>query len=653
MKQATFKEVLILRVSNVTVRKRLVTVLIVGLLIFTIVDVRLGYVQLIMGNWLSEKALDSWGRDIPFEPERGEILDRNGVPLATNVSAPTVFVIPRQIEDPAAAARKLAAALNMSEEKAYRYVTKNTLIERIREGRKISNEKAKEIRALNIKGVYIAEDSKRHYPFGSYLSHVLGFTGIDNQGLMGLELYYDEKLSGKRGNVSFIADAKGRKMPDSIENYTPPIDGLNMKLTIDSRIQTIIERELDIAEATYNPDGAIAIAMDPNTGEILGMSSRPDFDPEKYQDVPQEVYNRNLPVWSTYEPGSTFKIITLAAALEEKLVDLESDRFNDPGFIKVEGATLRCWKRGGHGSQTYLEVVQNSCNPGFVTLGQKLGKERLFKYIKNFGFGQKTGIDLQGEGSGILFKMDRVGPVELATTAFGQGVSVTPIQQVTAVAAAVNGGFLYQPYIAKEWVDPVTGQVVDRNTPTMKKRVISEETSKQIRYALESVVAQGTGKGAFVEGYRVGGKTGTAQKVKDGRYMENNHIVSFIGFAPADDPKIVVYTAIDNPKDTLQFGGIVAAPIVGNIIEDSLRALDIKKRDGQIEKEYTWPDPLMVEVPNVVGLTEKELHQYLIDLKIEKSGEGSVIIDQVPEPGEKVESGSTIRVYLGGESESN
>ncbi|WP_017753626.1 stage V sporulation protein D [Calidifontibacillus oryziterrae] len=636
-----------MRVSNVTVRKRLVTVLIIGLLLFAVIDVRLGYVQLVLGNWLSEKALDSWGRDIPFEPERGEILDRNGIPLATNVSAPTVYIVPRQIEDPVDAAKKIAAVLNMSEEKAYRYITKNSSNERIPEGRKISNEKASEIRALGLKGVYIAEDSKRHYPFGSYLSHVLGFTGIDNQGLMGLELYYDEKLRGEKGHVSFIADAKGRRMPDSTENYIPPIDGLNMKLTIDSRVQTIIERELDIAEATYHPDGAIAIAMDPNTGEILGMSSRPDFDPERYQEVAQEVYNRNLPVWSTYEPGSTFKIITLAAALEEKLVDLEKDHFHDPGFIKVEGATPRCWKRGGHGHQSYLEVVQNSCNPGFVTLGQKLGKEKLFQYIKDFGFGRKTGIDLQGEGTGILFKLERVGPVELATTAFGQGVSVTPIQQVAAVAAAVNGGYLYQPYIAKEWVDPTTGMVVSRNTPIMTKRVISEKTSEQIRYALESVVAQGTGKGAFVDGYRVGGKTGTAQKVKDGRYMENNHIVSFIGFAPADDPEIVVYTAIDNPKDTVQFGGVVAAPIVGNIIEDSLRVLDVKKRTGQIEKKYTWPDPLMVEVPNIIGLTTKELQQYLIDLRIDKSGEGTVIIDQAPKPGVKVETGSTIRVYLG------
>lgn len=637
-----------MRVSNVTVRKRLVTVLIVGLLLFLILDVRLGYVQLVMGNWLVDKAEDSWSRNITLEPERGEILDRNGVPLATNESAPTVFLVPRQIKNPANAAEKLAAVLNMSKEKAYREITKKASIVRLHpEGRKISNQKAKEIRRLGIKGVYIAEDSKRHYPFGSYLSHVIGFAGIDNQGLQGLELYYDEKLNGEEGYIRFFADAKGQRMPDISDDYKQPQDGLNLKLTIDTRVQTIIERELDIAEATYHPDGAIAIAMDPNTGEIVAMSSRPDFDPEKFREVPPEIYNRNLPVWSTYEPGSTFKIITLAAALEEEVVNLQKDRFNDTGAIKVAGATLHCWKRGGHGSQSYLEVVQNSCNPGFVTLGEKLGKEKLFSYIHDFGFGKKTGIDLQGESKGILFNLNKVGPVELATTAFGQGVSVTPIQQVTAVAAAVNGGYLYKPYIAKEFVDPKTGEVIERNTPVMKERVISAETSERIRYALESVVAQGTGKNAFVDGYRVGGKTGTAQKVKNGQYMKNNHIVSFIGFAPADDPQLVVYVAIDNPKDTLQFGGIVAAPIVGNIMEDSLRALGVKKRQDQLEKELTWPDTPLIKVPDLVGRTKDEIRQYMVNLKIDSSGNGDYVIDQAPEAGVKVKEGSTIRLFLG------
>jgi stage V sporulation protein D (sporulation-specific penicillin-binding protein) len=634
------------RVSNVTVRKRLALALVMGILIFAVIDARLGYVQFFMGDKLTSWAKDSWSRNIPFEPERGKILDKNGVELATNQSAPTVFVVPRQITDPAKTSEKLAAALNLPLEDIYQYITKSASMVRINEARKISYEKAKEVRDLNLKGVYIAEDSKRYYPFGSYLSHVLGFAGIDNQGLMGLELFYNKELSGDGGSVKFFSDAKGKRMPDMADDYEAPVDGLDLKLTIDTKVQTIIERELDIAEAAYNPDGIIAIAMDPNNGEILAMSSRPTFDPANFRNVPQEIYNRNLPIWSTYEPGSTFKIITLAAALEEKKVDLTKEKFHDPGHVEVAGSTLHCWKRGGHGTQTFLEVVQNSCNPGFVELGERLGKETLFKYIKDFGFGQKTGIDLQGEGKGLLFNLDRVGPVEQATTAFGQGVAVTPIQQVAAVSAAINGGTLYQPYVAKELVDPKTGEVVMRNTPKAKKQVISKETSEEIRYALESVVAQGTGSKAFVDGYRVGGKTGTAQKVKDGRYMENNHIVSFMGFAPADKPEIVVYLAVDNPKGTIQFGGVVAAPIVGNIIGDSLRAMGVPPRKDQIEKETTWSDIPLLETPDLVGMSRKELQQQLINLKLDISGEGSKVVAQSPDPGVKIKEGATIRIQM-------
>lgn len=637
----------LLRVSNVTVRKRLIFVLIFGVIIFLIIDTRLGYVQFVLGDKLTSLAKDSWSRNLPFEPERGEILDRNGVKLATNQSAPSVLVVPKQVDNPIRTSKLLANVLNMSEEKAYKHVTKKTSIERINpEGRKISHEKAKEVRDLNLKGVYIAEDSIRHYPFGSYLSHVLGFAGIDNQGLLGLEAFYDDDLKGEKGYVKFYSDAKGKRMPGEADDYTPPKDGLDMKLTIDSRVQTIMEREFDIAEAKYNPDGMVGVAMNPKNGEILAMVSRPDFDPANYKSVDPKIYNRNLPVWSTYEPGSTFKIITLAAALEEQKVNLQKDHFYDKGSVEVDGARLKCWKRGGHGSQSFLEVVQNSCNPGFVELGQRLGKEKLFSYIKDFGFGKKTGIDLQGEGTGILFPLDRVGPVEQATTAFGQGVSVTPIQQVAAVSAAVNGGTLYTPYIAKEWIDPVTKQTVKKQTPMPKKKVISEETSKQIRYALESVVAQGTGRNAFVDGYRVGGKTGTAQKVKDGKYLKNNHIVSFIGTAPSDDPSIVVYVAVDNPKGTIQFGGTVAAPIVGNIMRDSLPQLGIEKRKDQIERKYQWLDKKLVEVPNLIGLSVTELEPLLINLNLKASGKGDVVVQQSPKPGEKVKEGSTIRIYL-------
>ncbi|RDW18465.1 stage V sporulation protein D [Oceanobacillus arenosus] len=637
------------RVSTVVVRKRIVTVFLFGLLVLAIICVRLGYVQFVIGDRLMAEANELWTRDIVFEPERGHILDEEGEILAENVTAPSLVVVPRQIKNPEDTAQKLATVLDVSVDKIYKQITKASSSVNIRpEGIKISEEQELAIRTLNMDGVYLAKDSKRHYPYGDYLSHVLGFAGIDNQGLMGLELYYDEQLSGDKGSLSFYSDAKGQRLDDFADIYSAPKDGLNLKTTINSKVQTIMERELDLAESKYNPDGAIAIAVNPKTGGVLGMSSRPNFNPENYQEVDAAVFDRNLPIWSSYEPGSTFKIITLAAALEEDIVDLENDHYFDDGEITVGGAHLHCWKRGGHGDQTYLEVVQNSCNPGFVNLGLMLGKEKLFSYIDKFGFGRKTGIDLQGEGSGILFKLDNVGPVELATTAFGQGVSVTPIQQVMAVAAAVNGGHLYEPHIAKEWIDAKTGQTVETIQPVLKEKVISEATSEEIRYALESVVAQGTGRPAYVEGYRVGGKTGTAQKVgPNGRYMQNNHIVSFIGFAPADDPEIVVYVAIDNPKNTVQFGGTVAAPIVGAIIGDSLRAMGVEPRTDGLEKEYLWPEQPKVEVPDLIGSTKSELAEMLINLSVETSGTGNYIIDQAPAAGSKLEEGAKVRIYLG------
>ncbi len=640
-----------MRASNATVRRRLVIVLAISTILFLALILRLGFVQLWMGPTLARQAEESWRRNIPFEAGRGEILDRNGVALAYNISSPTIMVIPAQIRDPQMTARKLAAELNMSVSKLYELVTKKQSIVRIQPGgRKISQEKAQKIRELKLPGVFVAEDNKRYYPYGDLAAHVLGFTGIDNQGLTGVELTYDNLLKGIPGSVSQLVDAAGRQMPDSSEEYSKPKDGLNLQLTIDKQIQSIMERELDQAMVRFQPDHAIGIAMDPNTGEVLAMSGRPTYNPGDYRNYPSAVYNRNLPIWMTYEPGSTFKIITLAAALEEHKVDLQRDRFYDPGEIKVAGATLHCWKRGGHGSETFLEVVQNSCNPGFVALGQRLGKEKLFDYIKNFGFGKKTGIDLGGEENGILFKLPQVGPVELATTAFGQGVSVTPIQQITAVSAAINGGYLFRPHVAKAWIQPETGDVLEQIQPQMERKVISAETSNQVRFALENVVAKGTGGNAFIDGYRVGGKTGTAQKVINGRYSPNEHIVSFIGFAPADDPKIIVYVAIDNPKG-IQFGGVVAAPVVKNIMADSLRYLGVKPRTDQIGKNYKYGEIPMVEVPNLVGMTIQDIYEDPgSSFMLARSGEGNTVISQAPKPGARVEKGSTIRIFLGNES---
>ncbi|HHX17028.1 MAG TPA: PASTA domain-containing protein, partial [Mollicutes bacterium] len=326
--------------------------------------------------------------------------------------------------------------------------------------------------------------------------------------------------------------------------------------------------------------------------------------------------------------------------------DLEKDMFHDPGYIRVENARIRCWKSGGHGSQTFLQVVENSCNPGFVELGQRLGKETLYKYINNFGFGTKTGIDLNGEGTGILFKLEKVGPVELATTAFGQGVSVTPIQQITAVSAAINGGYLYQPYIVKRLLEPETNSVIQDNNKKLVRQVIDEETSKKVRYALESVVSNGTGRNAYIEGYRVGGKTGTAQKVSNGRYMVGNYIVSFIGFLPADNPEVVVYVAIDYPKGVTQYGGTVAAPIAKAIMLDAIDALNIQRREDGSEMRYNWYDKKYYTVPDVIGMEKKDAIKELKKFQIEYSGSGKRVLDQSPVGGTRIYEGEKVRLFL-------
>ncbi|MED0674727.1 stage V sporulation protein D [Aneurinibacillus thermoaerophilus] len=635
-----------MRVSGVTVRRRIFIAMLLGFFMFLLLITRLGYVQLWKGSGLTDMAEELWTRNIPFEAKRGRILDRNGEVLAYNISVPSVLAIPAQIKDKSMTARKLAQVLKGNEKEILKKISQRQLIVRVPGGRRISPEVAKQVQALNLPGIQLTEDSQRYYPRGAFLSHVLGFTGVDNQGLTGIERVYDEQLKGKWGYISFGANAAGQKMPGFSERFTPPEDGKDLHLTIDANIQAIIERELDQAMVVYQPDDALAIAYSPKTGEVLGMASRPNYDPGRYKEYPVETYNRNLPIWKTYEPGSTFKIITLAAALEDKKVDLDKDTFNDPGFIKVAGATLRCWKRGGHGHQTFLEGVENSCNPGFVLLGQRLGKERLFHYIKEFGFGKRTGIDLLGEENGVLFSLNRVGPVELATTSFGQGVSVTPIQQVAAVGAAINGGKLMKPYIAKAWYDSKTGKMLEENKPKVVRQVISPETSANVRRALESVVANGTGRNAYIDGYRVGGKTGTAQVVENGVYSKNKHIVSFIGFAPADDPQIIVYTAINNPKG-IQFGGRVAAPIVRNILDSSLRYMKVLPRTQQMEKEYQYTDKKIVQVPNLIGMERKDITGSYYSFPLDISGRGSKVTYQSPQPGTRVEEGSTIRVYLG------
>ena len=630
--------------KKINSRMKVLLLIFVSLLLLIIIKVF--YVQVFEYKKLYSLSKDLWSRDLPVEANRGLILDRNGVVLADNLTTTSLVLVPNQIKDKKDTTTKLAQILNVSYDEMYKHVNKKTSIERVHpEGRRLSYEIADKISNLKLPGVYLVKESKRYYPYGNLLSHTLGYVGIDNQGLSGLELQYDKYLTGESGAIKYFSDAKGNKLNLS-DVYLEPQDGMNLQLTIDINIQKSIERELNNIVDMFEPDMALAIVMNPNTGEIYGMGSRPDYDPNNYQNYNQQVLSRNLPIWATYETGSTQKIITTSAAVEEKVVDLDNDLFYDSGSVKVDTAKIKCWKAGGHGQQTFMEVLQNSCNPGFVKMGQLLGKDRLFSYLDKFGFGAKTGVDLSGEGKGIIFPLSKVGNVELATTAFGQGISVTPIQQVTAVSAVVNGGKLYQPYILKSISEKETGNIIKKNSKKFIRQTISKETSNTMRRALENVVAKGGGKAAYIDGYRIGGKTGTAQKVENGVYLVNNYIMSFMAVVPSNNPEAVLYLAIDNPKHTAMLSSYTTTPIARRILLDIIDALDIKKQDSQIEKEKEWSDKTIYEVPNVVGMTKKEAKKALENFTVEYAGTGDKVVSQSPETGTRVEEKTVVRLLL-------
>ena len=633
---------------NKGIHKRIKIVLLIILFIFIIIIAKVFYIEVIDYKKLNSLASGLWSRNLPIEADRGNIYTVDGEAIASNLTTTSLVFIPNQIKNKDLVAEKISEILDVPKSKIEEHLYKKSMMERVHpEGRRLSYEIADKIENLHFDGVYLLKESKRYYPHNEMLSHVLGYVGIDNQGLSGLELEYDDILTGEYGSIQYFSDAKGNNLERN-SVYVEPEDGLDIYLTVNYGIQSSIERELDNVVLRYNPDGAWAIAMDPNTGEILGMSSRPNFNPNNYKNYDTETINRNMAIWASYEPGSTFKILTLSAAVNEGKVDLLKDTFYDGGSVNVDGARIKCWKHGGHGSQTFLEVVQNSCNPGFVELGNRLGKETLFDYINKFGYGKKTGIDLNGEATGILFSLDKVGPVELATTAFGQGVSVTALQQVVAVSAAINGGTLYKPYIVKRVAYHENGQIIKEVKPTIvRDNIVTKDTSEKVRMTLESVVSLGTGRNAYIDGYRVGGKTGTAQKVNNGIYMQGNYIVSFIGFLPANDPKIVVYLAIDNPKGVTQYGGTVSAPIVKNIMEDAITSLNIEKQDGGTEKKYQWYDKKYYTVPNVVGKSKKEATSMLKSFSVEYSGSGDVVVNQSPDSDSRIAEGEKVRLYLG------
>lgn len=653
-------------VPSVTNKKRLLVMLIVFTLIFTVLIGRLGYIQLIWGKELQQKAEGQWTRNLAVYPKRGMIKDRNGNILAQSGSSETIAARPSQIDDPKGVAQLLAPILDLDEDELYKKLSdKSSSFVWVK--RQVSREVANQVREFGIKGIDFTEEPKRYYPNRELAAHVLGFTmkyaeGEDGlKGQEGIELYYDKYLKGIPGKIVMETDARGREMPNNVDRYIPPIDGLNVILTIDQVIQHFTEKAVEDAMEKYNAKKVYAIVMDPNTGEILAMANRPNFDPNE---PPRELgyegmqdYVKNFAAKDSMDPGSTFKVVTAAAALDSGVMSLNST-FNCPGYRIIEGnERIRCHKAGGHGHQNFAEVMEHSCNPAFVDMALALGKNEFYNYIEAFGFGQKTGVDINGEAQGILIPREAVKNLDLARIGFGQSISVTPLQLIAATAAAINGGNYMRPYLAKALtetkIDPETGEeyeeIVKTIEPQKIRQVISQDTSKKIAQILQGVVENGSGSNAYIPGYRVGGKTGTAQKYgEDGRIIQGRHIASFIGFAPADDPQVIVLFAVDEPQVAVDFGSVVAAPYVQMILKDTLPYLGVEP----IFDEETAELNKKVEVPDVIGKELGEAYAILDEagLNYLSDNSGTIVKDQMPKPGAKVKVNTTVLLYAEGQS---
>ncbi|AFM01738.1 MULTISPECIES: stage V sporulation protein D [Desulfitobacterium] len=645
----------------VVMRKRIAFLFFCVSAFLVVLIVRLAFVQLAQGAILSDKADESHYRGVPVAAKRGNVEDRNGEVLAMSVSTETVYAVPAQVRSSGRGeeiARALSGLLEMEPEQVLERITKRSALEYVK--KRVTAEVAAQVRALELPGIGITEDSVRYYPNGTLAAHIIGFAGIDNQGLEGIELTRDSELNGVPGAVLTEFAANGIPLPFANQMYVSPKNGNTVRLTIDKNIQAFAERELQKLMSGQGdnmngqvPKSASILVMDPNTGQVLALASAPTYDPNYYNNYDQST-RRNIAIQNGYEPGSTFKIITLAAALEEKKIHPQ-EGFFDPGGVTILGKTVHCWKRGGHGSQTFTQVVENSCNPGFVAMGQRLGMDKFYEYLYNFGFGKKTGIEMSGEAVGILAGKKRATALDLATMSIGQTNNVTAIQLLTAVSAVANGGTLMKPQLVKEIVGP-TGKVVESFEPQEVRRVISENTSKTARQMLESVVTNGTGYRAFLPGYRVAGKTGTAQKVANGAYIQGEYIASFMAFAPADNPKLAILCVIDGVPF---YGGSVAAPPVRGVLQDSLKYLGVEM---DLKAPLTLGKPRLdmqippvkkaVTVPSVLGLplaeAEKSLRQAGFTVLTE--GSGQVVLDQIPHGDSKVEEGSSVLLYLGSEA---
>ena len=672
-------------------KKTIFMVCIVAVLLALLV-LRVAYWQIIRGDELSSKAKAQQQGSSIVTASRGDIYDRNGKVLAESATVNTLICNPKDIEadgDSEVIAARLAPVLNMDQNEILKIITKNSRYQVIK--KRLTNEQTEAVKKLRdsdvdatiakaVKGVYFENDSKRYYPF-NVAPHILGFTGYDNNGLQGIELTFDDELMGRNGSIETNQSAKGTTLKDQQNEYlNSSQNGDDVVLTIDETIQHFLEKHLEEA-VTENKlkEGAAGIIMNPKTGEILAMATKPDFDVNNPYDIDQfekyaidlgydtsddtsddpdatpkptedpnnlsdeaiaKIRNkmwRNKVISDTYEPGSTFKIITAAAALEEHVVDLNST-FYCPGFKIVADRKIGCANKSGHGAQTFVEGERNSCNPVFMELGERLGYEKFMEYFTAFGLTEKTNVELVGEASSIYYH-NKMSEVDIATSSFGQGFQITPIQLVTAVSAVINGGERMKPQIVKEIRN--SNGILKTYEPEVISRVISEETSQQMREILESVVSlpTSTGKNAYVKGCRIGGKTGTSEK---GNRDEEKRIASFIGFAPANDPEIVCLIMLDEPQVDNKYGGTIAAPLAGEVIEDVLNYLGVEKQYTENEE----PD-VKQEIPDVRTMDLTEAKKAVVDkkLNVQVRGDGDTVVDQLPKPGTMLNEDSTVILY--------
>ncbi len=662
-------------------RRRAKILCVAAIFIFILLVFRTAWIQIINGEWLSRAALEQQTSDTTVRAKRGKIYDRNYKVMASNVTVETISISPKNVRESAknknmsikTISEDMAEILSLDEEEIEKKINRESGFEYIK--KKVDKEEADKLREYiedkGVAGISFVEDVKRYYPYNNLASHVIGFVGDDNQGLEGIESVYDNSLSGIPGRVVTTRYSAGMESNSGYESYIEAEDGSSVVLTIDEVIQSYTEKYLEQARVGNRlEEGAAAIVMDVNTGEVLAMATKPDYDlnkpfeitsaiEEKNPGVTEELkgldgldyitrfneviqtVRRNKAVVDSYEPGSTFKALVAASSIETGACSL-SDTFTCGGSVRVGPDLIHCANRSGHGHQTFAQAVQNSCNPAFIAIGQKIGGQQFLKSMRAFGFFEETGIELPGETAGVGFMEADFKEIDLATSSFGQSITVTPLQMITAVSAVANGGTLYKPHLVKEIVNS-NNIVIEKVQPEVVRQVVSEETSKTMCSVLESVVSQGGGKNAYLAGYRIAGKTGTSEKIPRGN---QKYIASFIGFAPADDPKVACLVILDQPEIGMPYyGGTIAAPVVKNILEETLRYLDVEPKYSEEEKKY-----VEIEVPDISGKTADEAYRLLGEagFSMRTKGSGKIITDQIPKAHTRLTAGSTVVAYYEG-----